>query len=109
RVDSWLRLRADPWINGIDWQSRKDVMTSYPFDPIKGHDIDVGEARRNPKIVSGRFRDIISPEPYNLFRWKFFPVHFQCVMANERPHAYDFFMIVCGPIPLSVRMAVPDA
>jgi hypothetical protein len=30
-------------------------------------------------------------------------------MANERPHAYDFFMIVCGPIPLSVRMAVPDA
>ena len=30
-------------------------------------------------------------------------------MANERPHAYDFFMIVCGPIPLSARMAVPDA
>jgi hypothetical protein len=30
-------------------------------------------------------------------------------MANERPHAYDFFMIVCGPIPLSERMAHPDA
>ena len=30
-------------------------------------------------------------------------------MANERPHAYDFFMIVCGPVPLSERMAVPDA
>jgi hypothetical protein len=23
--------------------------------------------------------------------------------------AYDFFMIVCGPIPLSERMARPDA
>ena len=44
-----------------------------------------------------------------MFRWKFFRVHFQFVMANERPHAYDFFMIVCGPIPLSARMAVPDA
>jgi hypothetical protein len=30
-------------------------------------------------------------------------------MANERPHAYDFFMIVCGPIPLSERMAQPEA
>jgi hypothetical protein len=30
-------------------------------------------------------------------------------MANERPHAYDFFMIVCGPIPLRERMAHPEA
>ena len=29
-------------------------------------------------------------------------------MANERPHAYDFFMIVCGPIPLRARMARPE-
>jgi hypothetical protein len=25
------------------------------------------------------------------------------------PHAYDFFMIVCGPIPLRQRMARPEA
>ncbi len=56
-----------------------------------------------------RFREIIKPENYNLFRWKFFRVHFQFVMANERPHAYDFFMIVCGPIPLSERVALPEA
>jgi pimeloyl-ACP methyl ester carboxylesterase len=102
-------LAVEPSVDWIDCQSRKDVMNFYPFDPIKGHDIDVGEARRNPKIVSVRFRDIIKPEHYNVFRWKFFRVHFQFVMANERPHAYDFFMIVCGPIPLSARMAVPDA
>jgi len=107
--DHLRMLAVEPSIDWIDCQSRKDVMNFYPFDPIKGHDIDVGEARRNPKIVSVRFREIISPEHYNLFRWKFFRVHFQFVMANERPHAYDFFMIVCGPIPLSARMAVPDA
>jgi hypothetical protein len=107
--DHLRMLAVEPSIDWIDCQSRKDVMNFYPFDPIKGHDIDVGEARRNPKIVSVRFRDIIRPEHYNLFRWKFFRVHFQFVMANERPHAYDFFMIVCGPIPLSARMAVPDA
>ena len=105
-----LRLLAvEPSIDWIDCQSRKDVMNFYPFDPIAGHGIDVGALRRNPTIVPIRFRDIIKPEHYNLFRWKFFRVHFQFVMANERPHAYDFFMIVCGPVPLSERMARPEA
>src|SRR4051794_24134823 len=105
-----LRLLAiEPSIDWIDCQSRKDVMNFYPFDPIAGHGIDVGASRRNPTIVPVRFREIIKPEHYNLFRWKFFRVHFQFVMANERPHAYDFFMIVCGPIGLRQRMARPQA
>jgi pimeloyl-ACP methyl ester carboxylesterase len=105
-----LRLLAiEPSIDWIDCQSRKDVMNFFPFDPIAGHGIDAGAARRNPTIVPVRFRDIIKPEHYNRFRWKFFRVHFQFVMANERPHAYDFFMIVCGPVPLRERMARPEA
>ena len=105
-----LRLLAvEPSIDWIDCQARKDVMNFYQFDPIAGHGIDVGAARRNPTIVPVRFRDIIKPEHYEQFRWQFFRVHFQFVMANERPNAYDFFMIVCGPVPLSARMALPDA
>jgi hypothetical protein len=104
-----LRLLAiEPSIDWIDCQSRKDVMNFFPFDPVAGHGIDLGASRRNPTIVPVRFREIIKPEHYNLFRWKFFRVHFQFVMANERPHAYDFFMIVCGPIPLIERMARPE-
>ena len=105
-----LRLLAiEPSIDWIDCQSRKDVMNFYPFDPVAGHGLELGAARRNPTIVPVRFREIIKPEHYNVFRWKFFRVHFQFVMANERPHAYDFFMIVCGPIPLRERMARPEA
>src|SRR6202042_2227915 len=105
-----LRLLAiEPSVDWIDCQSRKDVMNFFPFEPIAGHGIDVGTLRRNPTIVPVRFREIIQPEHYNLFRWKFFRVHFQFVMANELPHAYDFFMIVCGPIPLRERMARPEA
>ena len=107
--DHLRQLAIEPSIDWIDCQSRKDVMNFYPFDPIAGHGIDVGAARRNPTIVPVRFREIIKPEHYNVFRWKFFRVHFQFVMANERPHAYDFFMIVCGPVPLSERMARPEA
>ncbi len=107
--DHLRQLAVEPSIDWIDCQSRKDVMNFYPFDPIAGHGIDVGAARRNPTIVPVRFREIIKPEHYNVFRWKFFRVHFQFVMANERPHAYDFFMIACGPISLTDRMALPEA
>jgi hypothetical protein len=107
--DHLRQLAIEPSIDWIDCQSRKDVMNFHPFDPIAGHGIDVGASRRNPTIVPVRFRDIIKPENYNRFRWKFFRVHFQFVMANERPHPYDFFMIVCGPVPLRERMADPAA
>jgi hypothetical protein len=107
--DHLRQLAIEPSIDWIDCQSRKDVMNFHPFDPITGHGIEVGAMRRNPTIVAVRFRDIIKPENYNRFRWKFFRVHFQFVMANERPHAYDFFMIVCGPVPLRERMADPAA
>jgi hypothetical protein len=103
------QLATDPSIDWIDCQSRKDVMNFYPFDPIAGHGIDAGALRRNPIIVPVRFREIIKPEHYNAFRGQFFRVHFQFVMANELPHAYDFFMIVCGPVPLRERMVCPEA
>lgn len=107
--DHLRQLAVEPSIDWIDCQARKDVMNFYQFDPIASHGIEVGASRRNPTIVAVRFRDIVKPEHYNSFRWKFFRVHFQFVMANERPHAYDFFMIVCGPVPLKERMTVPDA
>jgi pimeloyl-ACP methyl ester carboxylesterase len=105
-----LRLIAtEPTVDWIDCQARKDVMNFFDFDPLESHGIDVGDSRRNPTIVPIRFRDMIRPENYNRFRWQFFRVHFQFVMANEVAHAYDFFMIVCGPVPLRERMARPDA
>ena len=107
--DDLRMLAMETSIDWIDCQSRKDVMNFYPFDPIAGHGIELGAARRNPHIVPVRFREIIRPENYRLFRWKFFRVHFQFVMANELPHAYDFFMIVCGPVPLRDRMGHPEA
>ena len=102
------QLAVEPSVDWIDCQSRKDVMNFYPFDPLAGHGIDVGAARRNPVIVPVRFREIIDPGHYNRFRWQFFRVHFQFVMANERPHPYDFFMIVRGPIGLMDRVREPQ-
>lgn len=103
------QLAVEPSVDWVDCQSRKDVMNFYPFHPILGHGIEVGPARHNPTIVPVRFREVIDPARYNRFRWQFFQVHFQFVMANDRPHAYDFYMIVCGPVPLSDRVKNPAA
>jgi hypothetical protein len=102
-------LAIEPSIDWIECQARKDVMNFFDLDPIASHGIDVGAARCNPTIVPIRFREMIRSEHYNSFRWKFFRVHFQFVMANEVPHAYEFFMIVCGPVPLRERMTHPKA
>jgi hypothetical protein len=107
--DHLRELATEPSVEWIDCQARKDVMNFFQLDPLASHGIELGENRCNPRIVPVRFREIIDPGHYNLFRWQFFRVHFQFVMANERPHAYDFFMIVCGPIPVRERMACPAA
>lgn len=103
------QLAVAPAIDWIDGQSRKDVMNFYPFDPITGHGIDAGTTRHNPTVVPIRFRDMIDPAHYNRFRWQFFRVHFQFVMASERPHPFDFYMVVCGPVALPDRVADPAA
>ncbi len=102
-------LALEPSIDWIDCQARKDVMNFYQFDPIESHGIRLGPERRNPTIVPVRFRDIVRADHYRKFRWQFFRMHFQFVMANDQPNPYDFFMIVCGPVPLTERMAVPAA
>lgn len=110
RFRAYLRaLAVEQSIDWIDCQSRKDVMNFFPFDPIIGHGIEVGAEGRNPIIMPVRFRDIIHPNNYSRFRWQFFRVHFQFVMANERPQPYDFFMIVCGPVTLMQRVREPTA
>jgi len=105
--DRLRRLGAEPTIDWIDCQSRKDVMNFYVFDPIAGHGIDLGSRRVNPHVVPVRFRDCISPDRYPWFRWRFFRMHFQFVMANDRPAPYDYFMIVCGPFDLRLRADGP--
>jgi hypothetical protein len=105
--DRLARLALEPSVDWIDYQSRTDVMSFFRFDPIAGHGIQVTSARRNPQVLAVRFRDIVKPENYSAFRWRFFRVHFQFVRANERPAAYGYFMIVCGPFRLALRARQP--
>jgi hypothetical protein len=103
------RLAAEPSITWIDSQSRKDVLNFFDFDPVEGLGIDVGAKRCNPLIWKVRFRDMLSPEFYKRIRLNFFRLHYQFIMANDQRAPYDYFMLVCGPVPVATWAKDPQA
>ena len=100
-VERLQRVLAAADVVWLDVQSRKDVMSFYPFDQAVGHGLS------GPLLttVGVRFRDVLLPQNYAAFRWQFFRVHFQYLMANERPAAWDYFMLICGPRSISDAIA----
>jgi hypothetical protein len=95
------RLAVEPTLSWIDCQSRKDVMTFMNFDPVEGVGIQVGGCRHNPLTWRVPFKKMLSPEDYRRLRWKFFRVHFQYIMAGDRPCAYDYILLVGGPVAIA--------
>jgi hypothetical protein len=95
------RLAVEPSISWIDCQSRKDVMNFWDFDPVEGIGVAAGPARCNPLVWKLRFREMLSPEFYKRLRLNFFRMHYQFIMANDRRAPYDYFMLMCGPLPVA--------
>lgn len=95
------RLRQLATASDIDWvdvQSRDDILSFAPFDPIAGHDIVLGAERHNPRVMTVRLRP-----------WPVGKAHEQYLMANERPGvAYDYILICCGPCDLMTRATQPE-
>ena len=96
-----LRLATESGLLWIDCQSRADVINFFDFDPVAGVGIDAGPARCNPVVFQVRFRDALGSEFYEGQRWNAFRLHFQFIMANDRKAAYDYFLYLCGPLPLA--------
>ena len=98
------QLATAPDLDWLDVQSRDDILSVCPFDPVTGLDITLGGERRNPKVVEIRFRDLWTADSV-LRRLRVGRVHGQFLMANERPGSpYDYVLICCGPLDLPTRL-----
>ena len=95
------RLAVEPALAWIDCVFRKDVMAFINFDPVEGVGVHVGARRRNPLTWRVPFKDMLSPEGYRRLRWKFFRVHFQYIMASDRPCPYDYILLIGGPVAIA--------
>jgi len=103
------QLATAPDIDWIDVQSRDDLLSFSPFDPIAGHDIVLGGERRNPRVVAISFHDLWTLGHSGLRRWRVFKAHAQFLLANERRGAaFDYTLICCGPLDLVTRNTKPQ-
>jgi hypothetical protein len=93
------RLAAEPDVRWVDCQARKDIMNFWDFDPVGGVGVKVSGARTNPIVWPVRLRDMLTDAAYDRVRGSQFRMHYQYVMANDRRAPYDYFMLVCGPVP----------
>lgn len=94
------RVAAEPSVQWIDVQARKDVMNFWDFDPVMGVGVDAGPQRCNPTIWRVRLHDMLSPDFYRKLSGNYFRFHYQFIMANNLRAPYDYFMLVCGPLPV---------
>ena len=52
---------------------------------------------------------MLSPDFYRRIRFNFFRLHYQFIMANDQRAPYDYFMLVCGPLPVATWAKDPLA
>lgn len=101
-IASLVTSRRVAW---IDYVAPQDWMNFPRFNPLNDLDlpIEAGSPIVNPTIRSARFREILSDETYRKVRLRPFRMHFQFLMSNDRPGAYDFFAMTLGPETLHQR------
>ena len=104
-----LRIAVEPNVRWVDCQARKDIMNFWDFDPVAGIAVEVVGARMNPIVWPVRLRDMLTDAAYDRVRGSQFRMHYQYVMANDRRAPYDYFLLVCGPVPVTEWAAAPDA
>jgi len=93
------QIVAEPSIAWAEYQARSDFISFYKFDPVKLARFYGDPARGKPLMRRVWIQDMLTPRTYWRIRPKFMRMHHQFVMANERRSTYDYFMMVCGPIP----------
>jgi hypothetical protein len=84
-------------------------MNFWEFDPVEGIGVQAGPQRCNPLVWNLRLRDMLNDEFINRNRINFFRLHYQFIMANDKRAPYDFFMLVCGPLPVATWARDPRA
>lgn len=103
------RVMVSPDVQWVEYQAPQDWLNAAGFNPIRMLPLGLAESDcTNPLIRSPRFREVASEAAYKLMLKSPFRMHFQFMMANDRPGEYDFLMMVLGPMRLSWRVRHPE-
>jgi hypothetical protein len=97
-------------VHWVEYQSRADPISFYRFHPatlrrIRGTD---DEFAAKPPVRRVHIKDMLQPETFARYRLRVLRLHYQFVMANERRASYDYFMMICGPLPTKTWTTSPS-
>ena len=102
RFRAALERVASSGVLWAEYQALSDPMNFYKVDPTRALRLPTV---RPPVIRTVRFSRMLQPERYRRIRRSFFRLHNQFVSGNDRRAAYDYFLMVCGPVPVQRLVA----
>ncbi|WP_062015400.1 alpha/beta fold hydrolase [Aureimonas sp. AU4] len=97
------RLIEDRRLAWVEIQCLTDVINFYKTDPVAEMGLGSNRTEPFPIVRTIKIRSMLQADTYRRIRRRLFRVHYQYVFANTKPYWYDFFQIVCGPVPLVER------
>ncbi|MCP5083139.1 MAG: hypothetical protein GY948_15740 [Alphaproteobacteria bacterium] len=100
-------LGGDNGITWVDITAPRDAACFALTDPLKVSGLSTEySGEHKPKLLSVPLSELFSPQTFRktlLRRW--LRIHFQYLMAYERPTPFDYFLITAGPLTLAKRFA----
>jgi pimeloyl-ACP methyl ester carboxylesterase len=102
-----VRILGERSIAWAEYHARSDAISFYKFDPVKLTRFYGDPISGKPLLRRVRLQEMLTTRTYWRYRLRFMRLHYQFVMANERRSTYDYFMMVCGPIPFARSVLAP--
>jgi hypothetical protein len=100
-----LRVASARDVFWVEYQCLTDVMNFYKTDPIAALGLNI---LGRPVVRVVRISQMLDPVVYRRIRHNFYRVHNQFVSGNDRRTAYDYFMLICGPLSVEHQVSLPD-
>jgi hypothetical protein len=94
-----LAVAGNPQIRWTEYHARNDLISFYKFDPVTLQHISPGRTDGRPNIRKVQMSEMMSKAAFKKHRSRFYRMHYQFLMANDLRAAYDYVMILCGPLP----------
>lgn len=98
----------EPSIAWAEYHARDDAISFYKFDPVTATRLSDDSGAGKPMIRRVQIHEMLEPHTFSRYRFRYMRLHYQFVMANDRRSIYDYFMMVCGPIPFTRAVRAPS-
>ena len=99
-----VRVASAPGLFWAEYQVLTDIMNFYKTDPMAT--LGLSSAGR-PVVRIVRIRGMLAPAAYGRIRRNFYRLHNQFISGNDRRAAYDYFMLLCGPLSVKCQVRAP--